>query len=448
MRVGLYVRVSTIEQERHGHSIEVQKEKLRAFAKAKDYVVVKEYVDAAQSGAKLERPALKRLIIDIENKELEGVLVYRLDRLSRSQKDTMYLIEDIFLKNDVAFVSLQESFDTTTSFGRAMIGMLSVFAQLERDNIKERLFSGRAHRAKTGFYHGGGIIPFGYRYDTEEGVLKRFKNEADELERMFELVAAGKSITSVAKELSMRDTTVKRRIANPLYIGKVQFDNEVFEGKHEPIIDEELFRLANAKMNSRAAKTPFKRTYLLTGLIYCGLCGGRCSAYESRSKHNGKEYRKAYYRCNARTWKHKQKYGEICQAPNIQAEKLEKAVLEQVKRLPLKRKTKRRKIDFKAIEDKINSIDKQKDRLVDLYISEHLDKKTFNKKLLNLEETQKKLIDQLEEMRNYVFDETNNREWLMTIEWESLDKETLREILDRVITRIVVHGNDIEIHFK
>lgn len=96
MRTGLYVRVSTTEQEKHGYSIKVQLEKLRAFASAKDYTVVKEYIDAAQSGAKLERPGLKQLIEDVENNALDCVLVYRLDRLSRSQKDTMYLIEDVF----------------------------------------------------------------------------------------------------------------------------------------------------------------------------------------------------------------------------------------------------------------------------------------------------------------------------------------------------------------
>ncbi|MGC4441164.1 recombinase family protein, partial [Streptococcus suis] len=83
-------------------------------------------------------------------KSFDTVLVYKLDRLSRSQKDTLYLIEDIFIKNDIAFLSLQENFDTSTPFGKAMIGILSVFAQLEREQIKERMMLGKVGRAKAG----------------------------------------------------------------------------------------------------------------------------------------------------------------------------------------------------------------------------------------------------------------------------------------------------------
>ncbi|PQC93476.1 recombinase family protein [Enterococcus faecium] len=448
MRTGLYVRVSTAEQEKHGYSIKVQLEKLRAFASAKDYAVVKEYVDAAQSGAKLERPGLKQLIKDVQNDVLDCVLVYRLDRLSRSQKDTMYLIEDVFLKNNVAFVSLQESFDTTSSFGRAMVGMLSVFAQLERDNITERLLSGRVHRAKRGFHHGGGIIPFGYRYDVESGELKRFKNEFEEVKTMFEMIASGKSVSSVAKEFNTYDTTIRRRIVNPVYIGKIQFDGETFDGQHEPIVSEELFKKANAKMNARVSSLPFKRIYLLSGLIYCGKCNERCSAYESRSKHNGKEYRRAYYRCNARTWKYKQKHGRTCEQPHIRVDELEQAVMEQVKRLPLKRKVKKRAFDFKPIENKIATIDKQKERLLDLYLNEHLDSEMFNKKSKELDKTREKLTKQLESLRIQSAEAVESYQWLDEVNWDNLDKDTLREILERVIQKIVIRDGDIAVHLK
>ena len=154
-KAGIYIRVSTPEQEKNGYSLNAQEEKLKSFALAKDYEVTKVYRDGGFSGAKLERPAMLEMIDDIENNKLDLVLVYKLDRLSRSQKNTMYLIEDVFLKNNVDFISMQESFDTTTSFGRAMIGILSVFAQLERDNIRERMTLGRMERIKRGFYMGG-----------------------------------------------------------------------------------------------------------------------------------------------------------------------------------------------------------------------------------------------------------------------------------------------------
>ncbi|MDV4829854.1 recombinase family protein [Enterococcus faecium] len=448
MKTGLYVRVSTAEQEKHGYSIEVQLEKLRAFAKAKDYIIVKEYVDSAQSGAKLERSGLKQLIMDVESNALDCVLVYRLDRLSRSQKDTMYLIEDVFLKNNVAFVSLQESFDTTTSFGRAMVGMLSVFAQLERDNITERLFSGRTHRAKQGFWHGGGLIPYGYRYDPETNELKRFKEEADEIVSMFEMVAAGYSLTKVADKFNTYDSTVKRRIENELYIGKIRFDNELFDGKHEPIIEKELFDKANARMNARVSNNAFKRTYLLSGLTYCGKCGERVSAYENRSKHNGKEYRQSYYRCNARTWRFKQKHGYSCSQKSIRTNELENAIMEQIKRLPLKLRPEKKRFDFSSLEKKISEIDKKQEKVLDLYLTDHLNKNMFDKKMAELDKKKLDFIQQLESARISSLETPESYEWINGIDWDNLDTEMKRELLERIISRIVITDNDVDIHFK
>ena len=97
---------------------------------------------------------MQELIQDVQSKKVDVVIVYKLDRLSFS-KDTMYLIEDIFRPNDVELISMQESFDTSTAFGSATVGMLSVFAQLERKSISERMITGRVERAK-GFYHTGG----------------------------------------------------------------------------------------------------------------------------------------------------------------------------------------------------------------------------------------------------------------------------------------------------
>lgn len=234
-RAALYIRVSTPEQEKHGYSIQAQTEKLTAYATAKDYSIYKIYTDAAQSGAKLERPALQEMIEDIENKKIDVVIVYKLDRLSRSQKNTMYLIEDVFLKNNVDFISMQESFDTTTSFGRAMIGILSVFAQLERDNITERMSMGRLERVKKGYYMGGGNVPFGYEYNEFSNVLEPLESQANMVKRMFELASLEKSMTRITNILleeypqfktSINDTTIRRRLVNPVYLGKQKFNGK------------------------------------------------------------------------------------------------------------------------------------------------------------------------------------------------------------------------------
>lgn len=152
-RVAIYIRVSTTEQAEEGFSVPAQKEKLINYCKAREWIISDIYIDPGYSGSNINRPAIQKLITEIKNFDI--VLVYKLDRLSRSQKDTLHLIEDVFLNNKVDFVSLSEAFDTFTPFGRASIGILSVFAQLERENIKEWSKLGKKERAKNGLFHGG-----------------------------------------------------------------------------------------------------------------------------------------------------------------------------------------------------------------------------------------------------------------------------------------------------
>lgn len=186
-KAGLYIRVSTLEQAQEGYSIGAQKERLIAFCKAHDWAIADIYVDGGYTGANLDRPGMQKLISEIG--KMDVVLVYKLDRLSRSQKDTLYLIEEVFLPNNVDFVSMNESFDTSTPFGRAMIGILSVFAQLEREQIKERTQMGRIARAKQGLYHGGGCMPIGYDYKDGKLVVNEY--EAIQIKKIFEWYIGG-----------------------------------------------------------------------------------------------------------------------------------------------------------------------------------------------------------------------------------------------------------------
>ena len=117
-RAALYIRVSTLEQAQEGYSIGEQKERLVAYCKAKDWIIVDIYVDGGYTGSNLNRPGIQKLMS--ETNKFDLVLVYKLDRLSRSQKDTLYLIEEIFKVNNIDFISMQESFDTSTPFGKAI----------------------------------------------------------------------------------------------------------------------------------------------------------------------------------------------------------------------------------------------------------------------------------------------------------------------------------------
>ena len=277
LKIALYIRVSTDRQAEEGYSIEVQTERLTAFTKTFDGEVSFEtYIDDGYSGASLERPAMERLIEDARKRRLTHVCVYKLDRLSRSQKDTLHLIEDVFLPNDVAFISVQESFNTATAFGRAVVGILSVFAQLERENIYERTRSGMQKRVEAGYWPGGGGTPFGYDYDQEQGILVP-NADAETVRRLYELYLRGFSLQSIADRLGLKyEKLASQILLRKTNIGIIEYNGVEYKGRHLPIVDEETFYRAEALHARRREKRLGPTTeHLLTGLVYCGVCGAK-----------------------------------------------------------------------------------------------------------------------------------------------------------------------------
>ena len=197
-KTALYIRVSTDSQFEEGYSVDAQKQKLEQYCKLKDIEKYEFYIDGGWSGSNIDRPEMKRMMDEIIEKKIDSVIVYKLDRLSRSQKDTVFLLEDVFIPNNCNFISLNENFDTTTPYGKAMIGILSVFAQLERENIRERTRMGMYERVKSGLWMGCVIIPFGYDYDPSKDIL--VPNEhAEEVKQIFELYTQGYSSYELSK---------------------------------------------------------------------------------------------------------------------------------------------------------------------------------------------------------------------------------------------------------
>ena len=216
------------------------------------------------------------MLDDIHRGLIDVVVVYKLDRLSRSQKDTLTLIEDEFLSNNIEFVSVSENFDTSSPFGRAMIGLLSVFAQLEKDQITERFTMGRIGRGKAGLYHGGPTAPTGYQYikgnKTEKGKLIVDEYKALQVKEVFDRFLSGQSIHAIQQHMQERyggwtsHALVINILRNPVYVGKVRFKQQVYDGIHTPIIPVDVFNRTQALFHSPAReegktapqKTPFK----------------------------------------------------------------------------------------------------------------------------------------------------------------------------------------------
>lgn len=271
----LYMRVSTDAQFEDGYSIEQQTEMLVSYCKAKRIDKYELYIDPGFSGSNIERPAMQSLIQDIRDGKITHVFVYKLDRLSRSQKDTLYLIEDVFNTHNVTFSSLNENFDTSTATGKAMLGMMSVFAQLERETIRERTRMGMLGRLKEGYWPGGARTPFGYDYDDSAGTLIP-NEEATRVARCFDLFIAGYSPETIAKMMGFKyDNTVRNILSRKTYLGEIEYNGVCYKGKHAPIISPETYQRAQEIMKQRSSHREWTSRYLLTGLLVCGKCGAK-----------------------------------------------------------------------------------------------------------------------------------------------------------------------------
>lgn len=271
----VYIRVSTDAQREEGFSIEAQKEMLTAYCVSKGIKNYSYYIDGGFSGSNLDRPELKRMTADIKSGKISCVLVYKLDRLSRSQKDTLYLIEDIFNPHSVDFISLNESMDTSSPLGRLMLGILSAFAQLERENIRERTRMGMKERVKSGFWPGGGRIPFGYDYDSSLGILVP-NADAPTVQKIYDLYIKGYSPAEIARITGLKyeklAIQILKRKSNAGYIC---YNGEEYKGKHKPIISEETYYEAMRCMRERSLLRSSEPVHLLTGLLVCGKCGAK-----------------------------------------------------------------------------------------------------------------------------------------------------------------------------
>ena len=271
----IYIRVSTDYQAEEGYSIEAQKEQLSAYCVSKNIKNYEYYIDGGWSGSNINRPEIKRLIQDINEDKVSHVIVYKLDRLSRSQKDTLYLIEDVFIPHKVDFISLNESMDTSTPMGKLMIGILSAFAQLERENIRLRTRMGMKERVKSGLWMGGGRIPFGFDYDMNKGILVPNK-DAEKVRKIYKLYIDGNSPQEIAIMLGLKyERLVVQILTRKSNYGIIEYNGEEYQGKHEPIISKEIYDMAMKCMLDRKVTRANKSDHLLTGLVYCGKCGAK-----------------------------------------------------------------------------------------------------------------------------------------------------------------------------
>lgn len=317
----IYTRKSTDERlDMEFNSLDAQREACLSYIasqKSEGWVpVLDEYDDGGFSGGNMDRPALKRLMEDIKTGKVQTVVVYKIDRLTRSLMDFAKLVE-VFDAHGVTFVSITQSFNTTTSMGRLTLNVLLSFAQFEREVAGERIRDKIAASKRKGMWMGG-TIPIGY--DVKDRQLVINAEEAERVRHIFQRYLELGNLNDLYQDLNRRgvrgkprqlkdrvvepapfcSSTVQYLISNPTYIGKVRHKGQIYEGQHEPIVPPELWQAVQDRLTSQSMTTrnhrKHKQKNLLRGLLFGQADRTYVPTYTNKP---GKQYR--YYKLHKKT---------------------------------------------------------------------------------------------------------------------------------------------------
>lgn len=351
VRCAVYTRKSTEEGlKRDFNSLDAQRDACQAYIRSQTgegwSLVLEQYDDGGYTGANMERPGLKQLLADIQASRVDCVVVYKVDRLSRSIRDFAKMM-DLFEKQGVSFVSVTQQFNTTTSLGRLTLNILLSFAQFEREIISERTRDKQSAARKRGKWTGGHLI-LGYDLDARGGHLIVNDAEAEQVRSMFQWYLGGESVARIAikaQQAGWRNkqwTTAEGKLygghplgrshlynllSNVLYTGRFLVDGALYPGEHDSIVDQETFELVQAKLKlnsrNRDSATRRKTEALLRGLLYCSMCGS--AMFPTYSSSGERRYR--YYVC-LRAQQRKEAH---CFTRAVSAPAIEGAVLETVR---------------------------------------------------------------------------------------------------------------------
>jgi DNA invertase Pin-like site-specific DNA recombinase len=258
IKTAIYTRVSTEDQAKEGFSLDAQLDKLKSYCKAKDWEVSDIYIDDGYSGRNIKRPEYKRMMN--EKDKWDVLLVIKMDRIHRNSKNFMMMMEDL-KREDKGFVSMTESLDTSTAMGRFVVDIIQRIAQLESEQIGERVYIGMEQKARTN----GGIlgfnIPFGYDYINGKLVIN--KKEAKHVNKIFNLYLNDFSMKKIAETLNHKDVQTKRRkkwgsqtistiLKNPLYCGYIRWENHINKSNHDLIVTIDLFNKVQQKIKNKS----------------------------------------------------------------------------------------------------------------------------------------------------------------------------------------------------
>jgi len=254
LRAALYARVSTEDQAKEGFSLAAQLKRLGAYCKARGWEPADRYIDDGYSGREVNRPAYQRMMA--ERDQWDILVVLKMDRIHRNSKNFTVMMDDLRGWGK-EFNSMQESFDTTTAMGRFVMDIIQRIAQLESEQIGERVKLGMIEKARRGTGHLGSGHPYGYSYHN--GTLIIVEDEANTAKEIFKRYLDGLSLREIADLLNDRGVlsktgkdwskqAISKILKNPLYCGFIRWDGIVRQGEHDPLVSREVFNRVQIRM--------------------------------------------------------------------------------------------------------------------------------------------------------------------------------------------------------
>lgn len=475
-RVAIYVRVSTDEQRDNGYSIDSQIRMLKEYCEKKEYSVIDIYNDAGYSGKNLNRPAMQRLIQDIEKGKIDKLVAIKTDRLTREGFNGYWLL-NYCEKYNVKIELTLEPFDISTANGEMMFGMNLIFGQRERKEIGARTKRGleemaiqKKHPAKA---------PYGYTRNEETGHLEINPIEAQVVKEIFELCSKGLAYRKIAQIMrdnnrylktgKWTDSRVFKILDNEIYIGIFHFgkyrrkkeDILIVKDYCEPIINQELWNNTRKTLEKNKHENYGSHIHLFSNLVKCPICNQTLSSTLSYKKSKDNTYKEYYFL----TCKNKSCKGK---GLHYNCDRLEKSLVRILNELTIymlnnpeniiEPKNDKNK-DFEALEKSLKKLKEQEKRLVDLYLTSTLNVETINKK----NEMIKKEIDELENKKKKLkeddyydvkiellsnMNDNNLNNYLLNKErplykkWERLDKNTRKFIIQKFIKSIEISRDE------
>jgi len=401
METGIYLRVSTEEQVQEGYSIRAQEQKLKDFARIKDWSIFKIYSDEGISGKNItERPAINEMIADIQSGLVQNVVVYKIDRLTRSTADLIFLV-DLFNQYDCAFNSLSESIDTQTASGRMFLKIIGIFAEFERENIIERVKLGLEKKVKEGYSLCTNVSSYGYTREKGQKIQTIHEQEAQIVKDIFDMyVQQGMSLMAIAKHLNIlkisakkgatwTGTSVRRVLTNHNVIGSVRHhvrdekNAREYDGQHEAIISEESFdeaqKLLEKNEKKNKTKKPREDNYFC-GILVCAKCGRKLAShcvYNNKSGDQTTSYVGGFICPN--------KDVKACDAPSMSLKKVEKAFQDYISnisafhvgdKIQLQEQKQARQDQFAQIEayqEKLRQLDSREREVLNRYVDNEIE---------------------------------------------------------------------------